>query len=70
MCGHGPREEDYKREEAHKRAFAPARDEKVQVACVQGRMRPGTAAKVGPTAAKVGPRALNRNFSLSGISTN
>ena len=44
---HGPREEAHKREEAYKRAFTSAGIEKVQVASVQGRVRPREAAKAG-----------------------
>ncbi len=42
---HGPREEVHKREEAYKRAFTSEGTQKVQVASVQGRLRPSEAAK-------------------------
>jgi hypothetical protein len=42
---HGSREEAHKREEAYTRAFTSAGIEKVQVASVQGRLRPSEVAK-------------------------
>ena len=47
MSGYGPSEEAHKREKACKRAFTSQGVEKVQVASIQGRIRPSEAAKAG-----------------------